>query len=116
MWRLNRPVLITGTLYNGGGEGGRGGRSHLKPAPGTDGKLQANVMGFAALPHAVTVNYTDGLMLLHVCRTSALRSTAATTKKTRSGLQVLFKWWPLLALLQVAVVSIHRGDKRASQC
>lgn len=29
-----------------GGAGGRGGRSHLKPAPGTDGKLQGKCNGF----------------------------------------------------------------------
>lgn len=53
-------------------------------------------MGFAILPHTEIVNYTKGLMLLHVPRTLAL-CFMMTTVKTRSVLKLS---WSSPALLQ----------------
>ena len=52
-------------------------------------------MGFAILPHTEIVNYTKGLMLLHVPRTLAL-CFMMTTVKTRSVLKLSWSSPPLL--------------------
>lgn len=52
-------------------------------------------MAFAVLPHTEIVNYTKGLMLLHVPRTLAL-CFMMTTVKTRSVLKLSWSSPPLL--------------------
>lgn len=52
-------------------------------------------MAFVKLPHTKIVNYTQGLMLLHVPGTPSLCFTM-TTVKTRSVLKWSWSWLPLL--------------------
>lgn len=77
---INRPVLISGTPLTGG-----------PPSPESltvaTVNYKANVMGSAIFPHAEAVNYTKGLMLLHVLGMLTLCFMASTVK-TRSVLKL----------------------------
>lgn len=88
MWLINRPVLITGTPLTGVAV-------TWIPRWG-DSKLQGKCNGFCYIvSRTEIVNYTKGLMLLHVPRTLAL-CFMMTTVKTRSVLKLSWSFPPLL--------------------
>lgn len=68
-------------------------------------------MGFAILPHAVIVNYTKSLMLLHVPSMLTL-CFMVTTVKTGSVLKLS---WSLLPFLILSIKAIQRGTKACSR-